>query len=95
MTAQETSAVESLKLNVSDGEANPTAGGQMSNYDRIRAKKRRMGETKTSYLDVKFIPETYCAVERVFSMAGWVLTVLRKSMSPILFHCILFIKVNR
>lgn len=64
-------------------------------YERLEAKRRRLEEAPTQYMNSKFISATSSSVERCFSAARWILTCLRKRMSPILFEAILFLKLNR
>lgn len=92
---EESDSVQALKLDVIESNDSGTHTSKMSYFQRIQSKRRRLSEAKTSYMDVNFIPATSCTVERLFSLARWVLTVLRKRMSPILFEAILFLKINR
>lgn len=71
------------------------SSSNMSYYERIEAKRRRLSSSSTKYINCKFIPATSCSVERLFSAARWILTCLRKRMSPILFESLLFLKLNR
>eukprot|EP00171_Calliarthron_tuberculosum_P022099 IDg22099t1 len=67
---------------------------EMSYFDQIEAKRRRLNK-RAEFLVPNFLPATSCSAERVFSSAKWVLTDVRKRMSPILFEALLFLKVNR
>lgn len=42
--------------------------------------------------DYQFVPATACSVERLFNVAGWILTVLQIGLAPILFEKLPFIK---
>lgn len=94
MSVSEKTASQQLRLNDCTESLSPSSDENMSYFERIQAKRRRLSESKTSFIDVKFIPATSCSVERLFSMARWILTVLRKRMSPILFEALIFLKCN-
>lgn len=69
-------------------------GTNLSYFQEIEAKRRRL-EMRTEYILPNFLPATSCTVERLFSSAKWVLSDVRKRMSPILAEAILFLKFNR
>ena len=56
-----------------------------SYYERLQAKRRKLTENPSQYVDCKFISTTYASVERCVSAAFWILTCFRKRISPILF----------
>jgi hypothetical protein len=58
-------------------------------------KHRKIGNTRTSYIDCRFLVATTNTVERLFSTSRSIMTYQRSSMSPIMFEAILFLKVNR
>jgi HD-GYP domain-containing protein (c-di-GMP phosphodiesterase class II) len=62
-----------------------------------KVKKRRTssGQDEQRYIDCTFIHGTSCGVETLFSTARRVLTDYRKSMSPYMFECLMFLKYNR
>lgn len=66
-----------------------------SNFERIEAKWRRLKTTSTQYIDFRLISATSSSVKQTFSVAKWVLTTLRKKMSPILFESLFVLKLNR
>ena len=57
---------------------------------------RRVNNTDNSrYIDLSHIGATSNVVERLFSLAGLVLTSRRKSMSPLHFEAVMMLHVNR
>lgn len=66
----------------------------MPYFEQIEAKRRKMN-IRAEFIVPDFLPATSCSAERAFSAARWVLTDIRKRMSPILFEAILFLKLNR
>lgn len=67
----------------------------LSYFEKLQAKRRRLSTSATKFIDCSFIAATSSSVERSFSAARWILTSLRKTMSPILFESILFLRMNR
>jgi hypothetical protein len=63
-------------------------------FEELRRRKKRRSEPQ-DYIDVKIIQSTSCTIERLFSDSKHILTDQRKSMSPILFEAILYLKKNR
>ena len=59
------------------------------------ARKRLELHQTSGYKIVSHIPATTCICERTFSKARLVLTDYRKSMLPLNFECIMFLKLNR
>ena len=97
LNSSEQSAVSSILISSSDGQhdASHENSPSLSYYERLQAKRRRLTSDSSGYVNFKFITATSASVERTFSAARWILTCLRKSMSPILFESILFLKLNR
>lgn len=93
MTADEKLAVSSfLKMNMIQESQDSDAS--CSIVERaMKAKKRKA--TPNLYVEVKYIPPTSNAAERLFSHARSVLTDYRKSMTPYHFECVMFLKANR
>lgn len=58
----------------------------LSYFERIEAKRRKLSASTTKYIDCGFISATTCSVERLFSAARLIRTWLRKRMSPLLFE---------
>lgn len=67
----------------------------MSYFDRLAQNQHRLSECATIFIDCRFITATSATAKRSFSAAIWILTCLRKRMSPILFESLLFLKLNR
>jgi hypothetical protein len=99
LTAAERQAVAHLrKFPVSEEEvpegqtlqANP----KMTYFEELRLRKKRRNEPQ-EYINVQIVQSTSCSIERLFSDSKYILTDYRKSMSPILFQAILFLKKNK
>lgn len=67
----------------------------LSYFDKIKAMRSKPSCSQSRYADKKFIPATSASVSRFFTCAQWVMTSLRKNMSPILFESLSFFKLNR
>lgn len=63
-------------------------------FEQIQSKQRKLPSALPLCIDGQFVPAITCLVERFFSAARWILTVSRKSMSPILFEELLISNVN-
>lgn len=61
----------------------------------ISRKRRRNSKEHEQYIDCSFLVATSNTVERLFSQCKYVLTDQRKSMPPIIFEAIIFLKMNR
>lgn len=92
---EENDSVQALKLDIIESKNNGIHTSNMFYFQQIQSKLCRLSKAKTLYTDVNSIPATSCTVERLFSLGCWVLVVLCKRMSPILFEEILFLKMNR
>lgn len=67
----------------------------LSYFEQIQDKRRKLSLASPSYINCRLVPATACLVERLFRGARWILTILQKSLSPILFKGMLFLKINR
>jgi len=100
MTDAERAACAHLKSGDSQGGSvtsqEPTDVTTMSMKDLFRSslKRRRVG-SKTEYMNLDFILGSTSEVERLFSVAGNILTTGRRSLTPMMFESLLFLKVNR
>jgi hypothetical protein len=63
--------------------------------ERAIKKHRIIGNTRSSYIDCRFLVATTNTVERLFSTSRSIMTYQRSKMSPIMFEAILFLKINR
>ncbi|RHY83326.1 hypothetical protein DYB35_008659, partial [Aphanomyces astaci] len=67
----------------------------LSYADELLApKRRRMGPTASKYCCLKFVLPTSNLVERLFSVAKYILTDHRKHMHPVNFEMIIFLRAN-
>jgi len=62
--------------------------------EKVAAKKKRKLEATTKYMNCSFILGSVAEVERLWSIAKNILRDNRKSMTPIVFESLLFLKVN-
>ena len=64
-------------------------------YQAIASANDAATKTESDYVNLKFILASAAEVERIWSMAKYILVQQRKGMSPKLFECLLFLKYNR
>lgn len=62
---------------------------------RAMKKHRKIGNSRTNYIDCRFLVATTNTVERLFSTSRSIMTYQRSKMSPIMFEAVLFLKINR
>ena len=67
----------------------------LSFEQKIARKKRRFEKNTSSYINCDFILGSSAEIERVWSISKYILTDHRKSMEPIIFEALVFLKVNR
>lgn len=97
MTQQEKSACKNLELSSSENipsenESECDTEHQLSRA--IKNKKRKVVGGTKKYINTRFILGSSAEMERVWSIAKYVLPDNRKLMDPIIFESILFLKVN-
>lgn len=92
MTSCKRDIVNSIRKNftVGDPEATPTVKSYSEEFQLAKHKRLSFG---SQYIKRNFIAVTSASVERAFSAARWILTCLRKKLSPILLETILFLKL--
>jgi len=61
----------------------------------LRANRRRSDDAPSEYADLRFILPTSNVVERLLSVAKYILTYSRKHMHPINFETVIFLRTNR
>ena len=69
----------------------------MSVLEKIKIGKRKQREAMSieeEYMDADFILASTAIVERLWSLAGHILTDTRKQMTPIVFESLIFLKLN-
>lgn len=93
MTPEEKEACSRLKLSASNSREE-SCRTNLTMADRIAAKKRHRENNKEEYMNCGFILGSVAEVERLWSVAGNVLANNRSSMTPLLFECLMFLKVN-
>ena len=57
--------------------------------------KANRNAPKSKYVNLDFVLGSAAEVERLWSMAKYVLSNQRKSMSPLLLECLMYLKFNR
>ncbi len=67
---------------------------RLSMTDRLKRKKQKFNEVKDRYINCDFIFGSVAEVERLWSLAKYIIADTRKSTSPLVFEAILFLKVN-
>lgn len=73
----------------------PVANNQMSLSDMIQERKKRRIEKAPRYRNCDFILGSAAEVERLWSISKHILCDNRKTLTPILFEALLFLKVNK
>ena len=61
----------------------------------MEAKKAEAARPNEEYVDASFILGSSCIVETFFSMCKNILTEKRAGLSPYMFQCLAFLKVNK
>ena len=95
MTADEKTATEMLKIEGSESSDTDRIEEKLGYFDTCKRRKVSTAKKESIYIDCSFIVATSNTVERLFSTCKHVLTDSRKSMSPIIFEAIIFLKVNK
>ena len=105
LTPEEAETIAKWKIGTPEPDAldaGPQASG-LSEFDRMNLERQQKNKVRaqSNIVDSKYDPALkYCVlgsaaeVERVWSMAGHVLTDARSSMSPLIFELIMYIKYN-
>lgn len=98
MTIQEKEACEHLKIVPPDDlqepqpAANlPTMAEQLKQISESNKRQR----TETEYINADFILGSAAEVERLWSICKYILTNQRKSLTPLMFEALTFLKVNK
>ena len=86
-------AVRNLRRNIPTYEDESVSPIFMSMRERL-AKRRKMNSRSEEYIDCKFILGSVAEAERVWSMAKYVLTNHRRSLTPRMMEAILFLRYN-
>ncbi len=95
MSAAEKHAVECLRKIEDHSNMNATGNAQSTAPRTISerlAKRRKVGHGTESYINCDFILGSVAEVERLFSMAKYVMAENRRSLTPQLFEAIMFLK---
>ena len=95
LTLMEKNAVASLLKNPADDEPGQEAPARPSISDRLREMTSGPKKSDSDYINANFILGSCAEVERLWSLAKFVLTDERSRMTPQLFEAILFLKVNK
>lgn len=66
----------------------------MTMAERIPKTKRKHHSETDKYMNCAFILGSAAEVERLWSVAGHILSNNRKSMTPLLFDCLTFLKID-
>ncbi len=69
--------------------------GEKSIMAPITKKRRKLSNSTAKYIDSRFICGSVAKVERLWSLAKFMLQNHRKSMPPVLVEVLLFLKVKR
>lgn len=93
LSPTEKQAVKHLRCGTVGHEESDCEG--LSYFEQLEKKRRRVSVNQHRYINCSFIPPTSNTVERLFSRCKHVLTDWRKSMSPIMFEAVMFLKLNR
>ncbi len=67
---------------------------RLSMTDRLKRKKQKFSEVQDRYINCDFILGSVAEVERIWSLAKYILADTRKSTSPLAFEAIVFLNVN-
>jgi hypothetical protein len=97
LTADERVAVESLARvcdEDDDGDDLAVPTSPVNMQERLRRMNDR-GNEKSRYVDCDFIFGSAAEVERLWSVADFILRDQRKAMTPQLFEALIFLKVNK
>lgn len=96
LTATERKSVSTVSISTqyvdSNGEVEDSAS--VSYFEILKAKRRKLS-IGSQFVDYIFDAAISSSVERAFSAPLWVLITIRKSIFPIIFEVILFLKLNR
>ena len=95
MTADKKAATKMLKIEGSESSDTDRIEEKLGYFDPCKRRKVSTAKKESIYIDCSFIVVTSNTVERLFSTCKHVLTDSRKSMSPIMFEAIIFLKVNK
>ena len=95
LTESERAATSALMLptTMDTIEHNPIKTGYFEECQNRKC--RRVSAEQDQYMDCTFLVATTVTVERLFSTCKYVLTDNRKSLPPIMFEALLFLKINR
>ncbi|KAG6946399.1 hypothetical protein JG687_00016730, partial [Phytophthora cactorum] len=63
--------------------------------EEVHGRKRQKLEQVTEYQELRYVLGTSTSVERLFSITNSVMTDKRRSMRPMMFENIMFLKPNR
>jgi len=93
MSDKERKACESLLIK-NQVEASPTNSTFATIAEKVAAKKRRKIEQTEKYMNCSFILGSVAEVERLWSISKHILRDNRKSMTPLVFESLSFLKIN-
>ncbi len=66
----------------------------LSTNDRLERRKQNFNEVQDRYVNCDFMLGSVAEVERLWSLANYILPDTRKSTSRLTFEAVLFLKVN-
>ena len=85
---------KTLHLLSEDGPARSSNQDLLTPLQRAQKRLSDMHRSSSPYMDLRFLRPTTCAVERLFSLAGRVLTKERRSMHPVNAEMQIFLHMN-
>jgi hypothetical protein len=98
LTNMERIAVECFKVATADidGGADNEEPLNLSILEKIKAgnKRKQHDVSMNEYMDANFVLASAAIVERLWSLANYISTDTRKSMTPMVFEVLIFLKVN-
>eukprot|EP00171_Calliarthron_tuberculosum_P002931 IDg2931t1 len=94
LTIDEKNACEKLRISRLIRSSSSLSEGRTI-ADKLANGKRRCVEPRSKYRNCGFILGSAAEVEGLWSVCNYVLTNHRKSMTPLLFECLIFLKTNK
>jgi hypothetical protein len=96
MTDDEKEACSHLRANAGEGEegAAPATLNLLEKLERRRKNKRSSSCLDNHFENVDYIIGSAAEVERVWSVARYVLTTQRMGLTPLMFEALMFLKMN-
>jgi hypothetical protein len=94
LSQAEALAVQGFRKSRLDDEGEERASSSNLATQLLRANRRRIDNAPSLYVDLNFVLPTSNVVERLFSVAKYILTDTRKHMHPSNFEMIIFLRTN-